>query len=815
MVIGFAVVLFLGSLQSVAGQAGLPCPPASSTKDLAREATSLLASSRYSQAELVSLCAEARVRAEDNRRLLARILNNLGVARLYQQNFQGAYAPLQEAAALSRQLGIPETEASAWSNLATVYSMLSAWPAAEQALNQALSLMPPGSRFRPAVLAQRVRLARQRPDLRPETFASFWSEAMEGAEQAGDWQVQRHLWDELFKHHLEAGRLELAEAALANSFRLAALHRLPDKESLWMLAGRLRLAEGRPAEALAWLARVQASGAVQNHPVNALSLAAAEARAAAAAHGSAAALAACRRNWARVMEWRRAVLPDPSVELAADVAMTELIHEYVSAAFSARGGPSLEVEAWAAVEQSRALGMLRRKKRQPDAESGQNPGGAGVQQLTALPRQSPGESAAPFLRTVSSIRSSTSVHAPSGAALAPHVLLHLVQRSLNRNQALFTFWLGRNRSILWVTTEDSFSAVEIPGRDELRKQFQQFGEEISAKGDANALASRLYSATFGRAPAQARQRREWLISADEEPLAAPVSALRMSDEDSRWLGGERALSFLPSALWLFEPGRNRPASKLLAIGGAVHNSADPRWGAFPRAPSSGSAADPASAGRRVLSLEPEYELPTLPGSSREVETIAALWTQCGLQARQMMGFDATEAAFRDAMQQDWSDLHFATHIQPAPAPLTYRLRSEPDSGVPALIRFPAGEPFLALSLRRDGVRDGLTERALARVRLDGARVVLNGCSTGGGPAQRGAGLSSFAHAWLAAGARSVIASLWPVADDGTFFESYYKALLQGERPAAALHAAQAAMIRSGTWRSQPSYWAAYIHLGKD
>lgn len=815
MVFGLAVVLLSGSLLAAAVPAEAPCPANPSGKELAREAASLLGASRYQQAEFISLCAEAKAQQEGDRRLLARILNNLGVARLYQQDYQGAYATLQDARRLSRQLSAAETEASVWSNLATLYSMLSAWPAAEQALEKALSLMPPDSRFRPPVLAQRVRFATRRPDLGPAAFARLWSEAMIGAEQAGDWQVQRHLWDELFKHHLEAGRLELAEAALANSFRLVRLHRLADLESLWMLAGKLRLAQGRGAEALQWLARVQARGTVRDHPVNALHLAATEARAAAAAHGPEAALAACRRNWPRVMEWRSAVLPEPSVELAADVAMTELVGEYVQAALSNPGNRILGVEAWAAVEQSRALSMLRRKQRQADADGERYAGGAGGQRPTTLPGWRSAEGSKPALRTIAARSARSSSQFPAGATLSPSLLLSRVQRALNADQALFTFWQGRSMSVLWVITDDSFSAVQMPGDKGLSKAFRQFREEIESNGAATPLASRLYEATFGRAPARARLRREWLISVDEEPLTVPVSALRMPEEGSRWLGEARALSFLPSALWLFEPGKQLPAGRLLAVGGVVHNSADPRWQALQRSSSEGAAGSSAQSGLRALFPAPEFELPTLPGSSREVEATATLWKQRGLHARQMTGFDATEAAVLEAMRQNWTDLHFATHVQPAPAPLTYRLHSEPGSAVSALIRFPAGEPFLALSLRRDGARDGLTDRTLTRMRLGGARVVLNGCSTGDGHAQRGAGLSSFAHAWLAAGASSVIASLWPVGDDGTFFDSYYKSLLQGSRPAVALRDAQSAMIRSGTWRSQPTYWAAYIHLGKD
>lgn len=770
----------------------------------------MLALSRYQEAARLSLCAAARARAVNDERRLAKVLNNLGVARLYQQECRQAYEAFQEARELAHRLGLAEVEASAWSNLATLYGMLSAWPAADHALERALALMPSGSRFRPAVLAQRVRLAARRTDLKDDNFSLLWRDAMDGAESQGDWQVQRHLWDELASFHLEAGRLERAEAALANSFRLVILHRLTDPESLWMLAGRLRLAQGRPAEALQWLSRVRATGAAGHNPVSFLRLAAAEARAEAAVHGSAAALAACRRSWPLVLAWRDSVLPDPAVEMAADVAMTELVDIYAQNALTAAGNRTKSIEAWAVVEQTRALGMLRRKQRQaagPDI--GAQPGAA----RGLASRQASGPITGLPLRLAS--QSAAAGGTPAAAPAEPLHLLRMVQQSLSPRQALFTFWLGAGQSVLWAVTRESFTAVTLPGRDDLTRQFRQFREEVERNGDAGELGSRLYGVTFGQAPRQVTDRPEWLISADEEPLNVPLAALRLPGPPDVRLGEVRAVSFLPSALWLFEPGEHHAPRNLLAVGGLVHNSADPRWAASGASPAAGNSRSSGALPRRTPAPDADLELPTLPGSAREVELIARLWKQQGLAAEQLDGFNASEAALSAQLEKNWTDLHFASHVLPAPAPRTYRFAYEPGSVAPSLIRFPAGESFLALSLRRDGVRDGLTERDLARFRLGGARVVLNGCSTGAGNAQRGAGLSSFANAWLAAGARSVVASLWPVEDDGVFFETYYRALLRGLRPAAALHTAQVAMIRSGTWRAQPRYWAAYLHLGKD
>ena len=293
---------------------------------------------------------------------------------------------------MAQSRGEAETEAGIWSNLATLYGMLGAWPMAAEALDNAHALMPKESRYRPALLAQRVRVAARRPDQAGAGFARLWSEAMAEAEQAGNWQAQRHLWDEAAAYHVSAGRQAEAGAALANAFRIAKLHKLPDPQSLWMLAGLLALAEGRPQEAMGWFARVRGNSGGRDTPVNALRLAAAEARAEAAARGPEAALESCRRSWPQVLGWRLRVPPDPLVELAVDVAVTELVDEYIGAAL-AGGGRRGAVEAWWVLEQSRALGVLRQRRRREDA----NPGREAEMRLmeTALgPVGTPGASGA-------------------------------------------------------------------------------------------------------------------------------------------------------------------------------------------------------------------------------------------------------------------------------------------------------------------------------------------------------------------------------------------------------------------------------------
>ncbi len=130
--------------------------------------------------------------------------------------------------------------------------------------------------------------------------------------------------------------------------------------------------------------------------------------------------------------------------------------------------------------------------------------------------------------------------------------------------------------------------------------------------------------------------------------------------------------------------------------------------------------------------------------------------------------------------------------------------------------------MIALSLGEAGDAELLTAAEIRHWRLEAPVVVLSGCSSGSADILPGEGLLGLSRAWLAAGAEAVVASLWPTPDDnGRLFVSFYRLLRNvkrdgtGSRPASALREAQLEMLRSGTWRSEPRYWAAHFVTGKE
>ncbi len=95
-------------------------------------------------------------------------------------------------------------------------------------------------------------------------------------------------------------------------------------------------------------------------------------------------------------------------------------------------------------------------------------------------------------------------------------------------------------------------------------------------------------------------------------------------------------------------------------------------------------------------------------------------------------------------------------------------------------------------------------------------VTLSGCETGlalsgGGDEQLGLG-----RAFLAAGAESLLMSLWPVEDNATneLMQSFYQHLLKGESKVQALRAAQCSLLHSASSAyTHPYFWAAFRLVG--
>jgi len=103
------------------------------------------------------------------------------------------------------------------------------------------------------------------------------------------------------------------------------------------------------------------------------------------------------------------------------------------------------------------------------------------------------------------------------------------------------------------------------------------------------------------------------------------------------------------------------------------------------------------------------------------------------------------------------------------------------------------------------------ELRLAQVDL----AVLSACDTERGPTLRREGVESFSRAFMAAGARSTVTTLWRVADEPTaeFMKVFYHHLQRGVPKDEALRRAKLRFLDSGSTLSNPHFWAAFVLAG--
>ena len=101
------------------------------------------------------------------------------------------------------------------------------------------------------------------------------------------------------------------------------------------------------------------------------------------------------------------------------------------------------------------------------------------------------------------------------------------------------------------------------------------------------------------------------------------------------------------------------------------------------------------------------------------------------------------------------------------------------------------------------------------VRLKARLVVLSCCHSGRGEV-KSEGVVGMARAFLCAGARSVLVSLWAIDDDATmqFMGSLYQHLADGRTASVALHQAMKSLRESEQFGAV-KYWAPFVLIGDD
>ena len=286
--------------------------------------------------------------------------------------------------------------------------------------------------------------------------------------------------------------------------------------------------------------------------------------------------------------------------------------------------------------------------------------------------------------------------------------------------------------------------------------------------DRSSALGKLYDLLFCcKSPDQ--EATDLIIAPDAELHKIPFAALR--DENNQTLAEKHRIRVLPS-LTIMKAIFDCPAN--------YHNQ---KGAVIVGDPDVGSVLIKATKKPKLITrLEHAY---------KEAEEIARM-----VGVNPLLGEEATKARFLEKLRTA-ALVHIAAH-------------GDSETGEIAFAPPPKKRKLL---LDEEDVFLTMAEVQKAKVR---AKLVVLSCCHSAEGTIRAEGVIGMARAFLGAGARSVLGTLWAIDDNATleFMRNFYQHLKLGEKASEAVYQATAALRRSEEFQS-PYYWAPFVLIGDD
>ena len=286
--------------------------------------------------------------------------------------------------------------------------------------------------------------------------------------------------------------------------------------------------------------------------------------------------------------------------------------------------------------------------------------------------------------------------------------------------------------------------------------------------DRSSALGKLYDVLFCcKSPDQ--EETDLIIAPDAELHKIPFAALR--DENNQSLAEKHRIRVLPS-LTIMKAIFDCPAN--------YHNQ---KGAVIVGDPDVGSVLIKATKKPKLITrLEHAY---------KEAEEIARM-----VGVNPLLGEEATKARFLEKLRTA-ALVHIAAH-------------GDSETGEIAFAPPPKKRKPL---LDEEDVFLTMAEVQKAKVR---AKLVVLSCCHSAEGIIRAEGVIGMARAFLGAGARSVLGTLWAIDDNATmeFMRIFYQHLKLGEKASEAVYQATAALRRSEEFQS-PYYWAPFVLIGDD
>lgn len=409
--------------------------------------------------------------------------------------------------------------------------------------------------------------------------------------------------------------------------------------------------------------------------------------------------------------------------------------------------------------------------------------------------------------------------ASGGMFDAPHLSVSDFSHTvLDNHTALLEYWIGTRQSYLWILTQNGMQSFRLPNRARLQTLIHTYqqsllardvyvsGEDMQARVERIAKADNaLHTESFHLArtllpAALSHQVERLILVADGDVLSLPFAALEESHPRSaaaNYMIQHYDLVYEPSAstaaTLLAQQRRSVQGQRIAIFADPVYSNTDSRLQAGQPVSTTVALSTPIA---RTASPENWMQLPRLPGSRKEAVAIAEI---AGANNTSLfLDFNASPESFHQLDWKSYRVAHFAAHAM-------VDMEHPEFSGIVLSMVHPNGTPADGLLWLHD----------IYRLRLPVSLVTLSGCQTADGKSVPGEGVNGLSRAFLYAGARSVIGTLWNADDNSSneLMQTFYGAFLNRHHSAAsALRSAQLAVL-SDPEHQAPYYWAGFVLEG--
>jgi CHAT domain-containing protein/tetratricopeptide (TPR) repeat protein len=367
--------------------------------------------------------------------------------------------------------------------------------------------------------------------------------------------------------------------------------------------------------------------------------------------------------------------------------------------------------------------------------------------------------------------------------------------TLEADTALVSYWLGSDSAYAWVVLPGEIRWARLSSPVAITEQAAAFYRSLTHLVDEPTESrllegSALYKMIIRPLEPWLTRVRNWVVIPDGALDYVPFAALRVADTPPvSFVVMQHDVAVTPAA-WMLDTRHSAPPPddrrKLLLVADPVYEADDPR---LATAQNARIAPQPA-ANHAPDSTHVDYR--RLRSTAEEAAGIAAQFAPADVD--KLIGADATRERL---LALDWSQyrfIHIATH-------------GIVDTQIPELSAFILGSYDKSGEVTDRAVR--VADVSLKTLTAD--VVVLSACETALGPEVRGEGLVGMSSTVLARGARAVVASLWPVADEtgARLMTEFYQHMLRDSMgPDSALGAAMRSMLLRGH-SADPALWAAF------